>query len=678
MSRIWRDARAVFAALLCAIALLAAPVALAEQAETQLELRAANGAADSVRSLCFDGETLYMLGGSGVYRWTPGDGEAAERVADLSESAPYQYAAQPPEDAAEAAAWSRAVAWLFADGGALYALQPYSGQVFRVEDGGLTPAFALADERLLMEDDPTARREVRGVAAQEGKLYLLLGGASWETYDETELLCREMRTGEMSVCAAQGVCALAPAGPGELLLATNGDEPRLLLYDAEQDRAVREIACPQDAGAFAWTPRGAAALCEGRVRALEGEPQTLAYVPLFTASLSHPVACSGGGRYAAASGQRVFVRDLTDPRAAQKTELCVGGYLPPETIERFMLDNPDIAVVQRVDGDATRRAALSGDASLDVLALEAPGDYAAFAGRGYLAAIDSEGLRAFVDGLYPAVRETAVRDGALLGVPYKLSPDTWTLDATAWEETGMGDAPKTYAELFDALGRWLQDKAADYPDYALCDLQQMGVPGALWTVTRAVMLADAAPDGVYSFDDPALREALRCVLSGAALLSPDNEQWGTPMLCSYAQGFGVSYNDDHRVVQIAPLSADGSVPRMTATLGLLCVSAASGHKEEALRLLEWWAEHLDATARYELTPALCDPVERDNYASRAAELAAQREAAEKAVREAEGEDALTRAQEELARVDAMIEGNERAATRSRRRASRSIAIWPRT
>ena len=652
---------------LCIAALLAALLfalpALAQEGEKNLTLTAPGGMADYPRSVCFVGETLYALGGSALYRYAPGDAQA-QVVAALSEGG---------------AAGEQRVECIFANGDALMALSPESGQVYTLRGDALAFAFALPEGLLAMAEDAFSTREVLGAACEGEELFLLLGTDDWMDYGKTELFAVDLSTQAVRACAAEGARHLSPAAPGKLLLArmTDAYDTELVLYDIAEDREVGEplrFSGEEYVGAVAWFEGEPVVLRYGRVARASEPDAALAYVSTAFASLDMAAACSESGRYAVGVAGKLCLRDLAGGAAARRTELVIGGMLDEMLISRFIEENPDIAVVQVENETAVRAALLSGDSRFDVLVLSAPGKFADYAGRGYLAEIDSEALGAWVDGLYPAIRNAVRRDGALLGAPIALSAQSWTVDTTLWEAEGLGEIPATYAQLLDFIDQWARERAQDAPEVTACDLAAGGVPGTVWALVQGYVLESETAGKKLTFDTPAFREALNAIADRQELLEQQSlsGDWSMPLLACYNQGFGISYNDDHRMKMILPPAVGEGERVMGAQLYVLAISAGSAHAEEARRLIEWFTGNLSDTARYQMDPSLMEPIERETYAERVAQLREELEELKARLEEARTEEELAALQEEIARHERMLESNEQTRyTLSRE----SIAIY---
>ena len=145
------------------------------------------------------------------------------------------------------------------------------------------------------------------------------------------------------------------------------------------------------------------------------------------------------------------------------------------------------------------------------------------------------------------------------------------------------------------------------------------------------------------------------IIQNAELLSEDHDQWGMPILSSYSQGFGISYNDSHRVSMLLPPTLDEeSDQRLSADIEVLAIHAASQKKEAAETFVSWYVENLSTTMRYEMSPEENDPVENPNYPIRLqelnTELAAlkqQMDSTDDAEKQSELEDAIIRKENQI-------------------------------
>ena len=123
-------------------------------------------------------------------------------------------------------------------------------------------------------------------------------------------------------------------------------------------------------------------------------------------------------------------------------------------------------------------------------------------------------------------------------------------------------------------------------------------------------------EGSILITDPTLYER-----RNTYLLSEENEQWGMPLLTSMYLGFGTCYTDSDLNRMILPPALDlNGKQSLYAEMSILAVNAASKNAEVATRFVEFCAENLSNTVRYEMEPALNEPVESSAYYVRVAEL----------------------------------------------------------
>ena len=86
--------------------------------------------------------------------------------------------------------------------------------------------------------------------------------------------------------------------------------------------------------------------------------------------------------------------------------------------------------------------------------------------------------------------------------------------------------------------------------------------------------------------------------------------------------------------------------------------ALPAQAQEAERLIAWFAGNLGDTARYQMDPSLMEPIERENYAERVAQLREELRELSARLEEAQTGEELAALQEEIARHERMLEANE--------------------
>ena len=610
-------------------------------------------------SLCWLDDSLYVLGNKGVYSWKSGS-EKMNTVIDLTAASNYDYVHDCPEDESEAVVWNQMLQLIFTDGEALYGLHPYSGMIKKIEGNAQTDVVEIQQEYLYSED-MEAYREIRQAVYADKKLYLLLGTDTYEEYDKTELCAFDLDTSEMELVDIEGVNSIMLGAEG-LLIQTNDALSGVAQYDVESGTLGEEVLTvgeDERIAGVAWD-----AVDQRYVRFVQGQVVTCdangneiakAYIPVFDATENVPAACSATGLYALANGRYIFIRDITGDEAASQTILTVAGYLNPDMLIQFSLDNPDIAVLQ--SSQSAQNAALSGDYTVDMFTLTAPGDFAAMKEKGYLASMQDGQLRDWSKMLYQEIQNVICSGEELLAAPIAINVNSWTMDETMWNELELGEYPTNYDELFEKIAVWLDDYASEYPDYTLSDIQQNGMETLVAAVMKDYIIQSADQGGQFTFKTDAFRNVLMSIAAHAELLSDEHDQWGMPILSSYSQGFGVSYNDSHRVVMMLPpaLNADGE-QAMNTEIEVLAIHKASKNKDIAEKFIAWYIAHLSDTVSYELSPEKNEPIENPNYPIRVQEVTDELQDLKKKLEETDDPDKQADLEEQIFRKENQLEG----------------------
>mgnify|MGYP004538443733 FL=1 len=580
---------------------------------------------ETATSLCFIEDTLYVLGSYGVYEYKDGE---LKTLVDLTDAYVYRYNQQRPEDAAGAAAWDRIIGYLFTDGKVLYGLHPYTGQIFKIEDGQLNACVQIP-KNLLYAEEEEFFREIKGITYAGEKLILLLGTDTYDDYEKTEIVLIDLNDQKHQVSAIKNVQSIAAGTAGKLLVYVGAEQAAIWQYDIATDTLEKMVEQIEDGifpSGLTGYKQSVVYLEDSKVVLIDenGKDLVKAYMPIQYAHTSTPSACSENGMYAYPYSNYVFLRDVGIEGEAKQTVLTLMGNVSSKTIIDFTIQNPDIAVVttESMNPNELIQAAVSGDSGVDLFVLSAPGDFYSMKEKGYISALNtSEKLIGEARKLYPAMQDVVFSGDSLLGYPVSVSPKSWMVNETKWNEMNLGDYPKTYNELFEKIEMWLNEYATDYPEYTLADVQQMGLNTLVLSMVEAYIHENEASGMQLTFDTPSFREMMKCVSDNAYLLSEENEQWGMPLLTSMYLGFGTCYTDSDLNRMILPPALDlNGKQSLYAEMSILAVNAASKNAEVATRFVEFCVENLSNTVRYEMEPELNEPVESSAYYVRVAEL----------------------------------------------------------
>lgn len=594
---------------------------------------------ETATSLCFIEDTLYMLGAYGLYEYKENE---LTTVVDLSDSYAYRYQKERPEEEEQALVWEKAISYLFTDGQSLYGLHPYSGKIYQIEGSQLKAVSELPDDLLYVASEEFFR-EIKGTVFESGKLFLLLGTDDYEDYEKTELIAFDLVSQEYETLSPEGVQSISAGPEGKLLAFIQADESAIWQYDIASDTLEAQLVLMEGD-----TPAGIACYDEkpiyynqNRIILAEDVDQSLvkAYLPVMYSFGSTQAACSRSGIYAYPDSNYVFLRDVSiEGEVAQKV-LTLMGDVSPDIIIDFSIENPDIAIVsvQSLNANELQQAALSGDNSVDLLVLSAPGSFAAIRKKGYIASLNgNETLTADAKTLYPTIQEVIFDGDTLIGYPISINPQAWTVNETQWNNLGLGEYPTTYDELFEKIALWLDVYADDYPEYTLSDMQQMGTDNLVSSIVEAYIAQMESQKEQVTFDTADFRAILQSVSDHLDLIAEDHDQWGMALLSSYNMGFGTSYADQDMMRMLIPPTAKADEVRsLIANANILSVNAASKQIDEATKFIEYYAAHLPDVTRYMLHPDLNDPIESATYKSRVATLQEELKALETRLEDAD-------------------------------------------
>lgn len=482
---------------------------------------------------------------------------------------------------------------------------------------------------MLYAEEEEFFREIKGITYAGEKLILLLGTDTYDDYEKTEIVLIDLNDQKHQVSAIKNVQSIAAGTAGKLLVYVGAEQAAIWQYDIATDTLEKMVEQIEDGifpSGLAGYKQSVAYLEDSKVVLIDenGKDLVKAYMPIQYAHTSTPSACSENGMYAYPYSNYVFLRDVGIEGEAKQTVLTLMGNVSSKTIIDFTIQNPDIAVVttESMNPNELIQAAVSGDSGVDLFVLSAPGDFYSMKEKGYISALNtSKKLIGEARKLYPAMQDVVFSGDSLLGYPVSASPKSWMVNETKWNEMNLGDYPKTYNELFEKIEMWLNEYATDYPEYTLADVQQMGLNTLVLSMVEAYIHENEASGMQLTFDTPSFREMIKCVSDNAYLLSEENEQWGMPLLTSMYLGFGTCYTDSDLNRMILPPALDlNGKQSLYAEMSILAVNAASKNAEVATRFVEFCAENLSNTVRYEMEPELNEPVESSAYYVRVAEL----------------------------------------------------------
>ncbi len=616
-----------------------------------------------IKSLCWVGDTLYMLGNEGVYQWHVED-EKPQMFCALEGIDAYAYMQTPPEEEKERKVWAQAVQYLVTDGTQLFAYHPYSGQIFHVQPHELVALQTLpADLLTYQEEDMQVSRELKTIEMVGGNLYLLLGTSDMEEGNETSLVKVDMKEMQAEVILTEPILDFCTYGAEHLMcLKQEGTQNSYQLVPfslAEKTWAKPFLSRMTDLTGNITAWKEEMLLCTaGQIIACDKANNQVVkgYVPADSYKME--MDCSLEGLCAVADSSYVFIRDLTQP--VEKTVLYVMGKVSNNTLIDFALQNPDIEVVlwPQLYGDDLQEAIMLGATEVDVFVAETPGPFEQLKTKGYVSALEkSASLKTKASAFYPSIQDAISMNGQLMAMPIQIATESWTLNETSWGKFDLGELPKTYVELLNLVGEWQETYAEDNMNHVLVHLPER-TPVCVEMIVREYILQCGREYPDFTKEDfKAVMQAL--IVHQDAVIAGAQNMDGAPLIYTYFQGFGINYNDDDRTrMMLMPAISAEKGQNLSATLSVLAINSNSKKQEAALRFVDFVTSNLSDEVSYMLNPHLNTPLRGDNYeeicaryqeekAEWEAELLKAEEADKKAIQEK-----ITEMEKEIIRHDA--------------------------
>lgn len=628
--------------LLCLLALILAALPLGGLAENINSL-AVEETVGNIKDVCRVGDDLYALANSGVWRLRP-DGEmiqvmnaGADLVGTPEIKSVYQFS------------------FILPLGPTIYLFSGAHQAFYRVEDHGLAPAFPQADEIFIFEDQgETQKKAVLSAVSDGERIFLLLSSF---TFDRGQLNELYMLTGEDAAPVPLGeteYTALHAAQDGRLIAGIGdgwGGGQTVMLCDPEtkEETVLDDGSSPEQKGGFAWDEesRSLYYTAEGGrayMRTAGQEPRLFGYLPVQ--SLYAARAFLLGKSYVLFQSPSLYVLD-TEADLSKTVTLTVMGFPDEGIIRAFCLQNPGVNVqLDQRESDflGLQSALLTGDTTMDLYVTKSDGIYLEAVQKGYAVKLTaSASLTKATENYYDWAKRLLFQNGELYAVPVRAEIDHWTLNRTQWEEMKLGDYPETYGDLFRLQAAFDEAYEGDY--YGLMECYG-GAEGMLATVIRQYLLEHEDWTAPVDFDTAEFRSGVQDVMDHRDILEESAERM--PLFMAYPQYFGTGYDDADLVESVLPPRLSDTAPQVVrGRMELMVLNPASPHQEEALKFLEFYAQHLNMETLYRLDASKTQPLRLDTYGDtkqrlegQIAAIQAQLSAAEDASRQAELKDTL--------------------------------------
>ena len=423
-------------------------------------------------------------------------------------------------------------------------------------------------------------------------------------------------------------------------------------FDAETMETLVEFSCPAVAcpGGLAYRA-GSDTLyfaMNREIYAMTGlNPETMQAVAEIPVGSLHRVApiLTADGFYIAGDSDAVVRRNI-DPSLRAATRLTVqNGYAASleNAYYAFANQNSGVEVVLADSTQALVQAMLGHSSMMDVYCVEVELlEYEAVSSRGYMPAIESETIRAFLESCYPFVRDVCMQDGQAVAVPVEIYlQGRLGYNSKLLEEIGLSaeDLPGTWAEFFASLEP-LAQKVATVPGASLFagdyDAESMSVQ-LFDEMMSSYVTFIAQPGNEFTFDTPAFRAILEAFESvnwkalglsapdgdwedetgaggtASAAAAPTIEVGGNALfsLDTYVTAEGYTAISAYDALPLA--IDDGAQPQLLAGLLVAFVNPYSEHPEEAVAFLETLVREMNGVLKIHLSPENNEPLPKAQY-----------------------------------------------------------------
>ena len=660
-------------ALLLALCLCLTGAAALAAGNATIAVNGQNGFEDSISGMLVRGDELVLMSYNRMYVWSPVT-QALVQVQGYEELTRQLYDVQESEDGTRVVALGDTQVELDEDenlslnsgvlafGGRLWqvvygfgeegATRAMFVELTIAQDG--TPGFGEVidmDDTLTIDygDGYVGTRDLSSACEQGGLLYALSYG---ENGRELLTIDMENRSADVLTLETQmDISSMAPFGEGRLLLVGadySGEKmaTKLLLYDIAQE-SLTELG---DVPCEGWnTPAG---LCYDEARGLlyytmggsvwrcavsedgVGEPAEFADMPLEV--YGDAAAVLLGDLYIVSSYDGVVGRDVTAEKLPeQRLKIANSNYSDAlkKAYYAFADAHPEymVTITDGVTMDGVVQDMMNRSDAVDVYSISAGSEvYQAMLERGFMAELgNSDSIRQAVEGMYPAIRESVMKDGEIYGLPVGVWSSTLGINRKALtEKLGFTDEeiPTDWPGLLALLAKLSDGRMENAPElsllepgYAASDAKMsffynmlrdfflwMNVDEANLERSGEVLLSLCDAFEAIDWAGFGLPEEIDWDDSGAWEYNEENILFG-----SVFNSVGNVYGSGYEPMQLAVEAGGEGFVGIDETV--LFVNPFSKNREAAIEYVELALAQVAPTDRMNLSPEDNAPVENSYY-----------------------------------------------------------------
>ena len=311
-----------------------------------------------------------------------------------------------------------------------------------------------------------------------------------------------------------------------------------------------------------------------------------------------------------------------------KTLTIVGGWRD-KGARLFNAQNPDVALLfaNRGYGSSTElgQAMISGDTSIDVINYSYSNNFDVLMKKGFCADLSgSEKLMNFVKSMYPAMQNAVMRDGKLYAIPTSMWGEGWSYSKETLESVGLteDDLPTNLIDLCAFITRWNDEWYDDEDKANMMPLCTIDIRGTIFNMMlNGYIDYYAATNQDLDFNTPLFNELLTALdemHTDNFIVSPDmTEEEYQAFYDNYTGLFNAGYGllsevDPYATPCTFSLSKDVDY-YVSAEMGVMFVNPRCQNLDEAIKLLECYADGLDERYQIIFSPEHTDGIPNDYY-----------------------------------------------------------------
>ena len=324
--------------------------------------------------------------------------------------------------------------------------------------------------------------------------------------------------------------------------------------------------------------------------------------------------------------------------------------------EEFCKKYPNVAVEYTEDDSFSANgiinALVTRDATYDIMRVNTSGvDVAKIIDQGYALPMEgNDAIAAYVNSLYPALKDMVTRDGHIYAVPLFLFSNDGGYYPQNFETLGL-EVPTTWEELAALINAWPDQPEDVREDYEINEWTENYRSWFLNKVTERYVVHMEATGQELHFDTPLYRDLVALVDT----MTTENDMEERDVMALMGNGYIEPFQEGYTwQTPMLDLAIEGRVTH-NVIVELLLLNPYTEHAEEALQCVSFMIDQIKPQIRQTMVDAaFVTPVEDPEYALRMAAWEAKRDRLAQKLAECDEADRLD-VQEEIDQHEKSLE-----------------------